>query len=129
MLFFLLQSEDPSEPDRKSAALGSSETGGRSDHRLLTDITADARYGRRKAHTNTIPEDRGERRSDVLQSIDVKQVLTVWLRQPETNWGIEINAYDAKGNDLAVTAAEPGEDGLVSWAVNEYAFFVKYIRF
>nr|AEN75197.1 myostatin [Labeo fimbriatus] len=47
------------------------------------------------------------------QSIDVKQVLTVWLRQPETNWGIEINAYDAKGNDLAVTSAEPGEDGLL----------------
>nr|QCC30165.1 myostatin 1 [Schizothorax richardsonii] len=47
------------------------------------------------------------------QSIDVKQVLTVWLRQPETNWGIEINAYDAKRNDLAVTAAEPGEDGLL----------------
>nr|AKF02410.1 myostatin [Labeo rohita] len=47
------------------------------------------------------------------QSIDVKQVLTVWLRQPETNWGIEINAYDAKGNDLAVTSAEPGDDGLL----------------
>nr|AFN84519.1 myostatin [Schizopygopsis pylzovi] len=47
------------------------------------------------------------------QSIDVKQVLAVWLRQPETNWGIEINAYDAKGNDLAVTSAEPGEDGLL----------------
>ncbi|XP_051563918.1 growth/differentiation factor 8 [Myxocyprinus asiaticus] len=47
------------------------------------------------------------------QSIDVKQVLTVWLRQPETNWGIEINAYDAKGNDLAVTSAETGEDGLL----------------
>nr|AVK87130.1 myostatin [Paramisgurnus dabryanus]QBM92020.1 myostatin a [Paramisgurnus dabryanus] len=47
------------------------------------------------------------------QSIDVKQVLTVWLRQPETNWGIEINAYDAKGNDLAVTHAKAGEDGLL----------------
>nr|AGK84721.1 myostatin [Chanodichthys ilishaeformis]ANH79227.1 myostatin [Ancherythroculter nigrocauda] len=47
------------------------------------------------------------------QSIDVKQVLSVWLRQPETNWGIEINAYDAKGNDLAVTSAEAGEDGLL----------------
>ncbi|KAM4559100.1 growth/differentiation factor 8 [Odontesthes bonariensis] len=46
------------------------------------------------------------------QSIDVKQVLTVWLRQPETNWGIEINAFDARGNDLAVTSAEPGEEGL-----------------
>ncbi|XP_033470398.1 growth/differentiation factor 8 [Epinephelus lanceolatus] len=46
------------------------------------------------------------------QSIDVKQVLTVWLRQPETNWGIEINAFDSRGNDLAVTSAEPGEDGL-----------------
>lgn len=48
------------------------------------------------------------------QSIDVKQVLTVWLRQPETNWGIEINAFDSRGNDLAVTSAEPGEEGLVS---------------
>ncbi|XP_026231492.1 growth/differentiation factor 8 [Anabas testudineus] len=46
------------------------------------------------------------------QSIDVKQVLTVWLRQPETNRGIEINAFDSRGNDLAVTSAEPGEDGL-----------------
>nr|AAB86693.1 myostatin [Danio rerio]AAP13068.1 myostatin [Danio rerio]AAQ11222.1 myostatin [Danio rerio] len=47
------------------------------------------------------------------QSIDVKQVLTVWLKQPETNRGIEINAYDAKGNDLAVTSTETGEDGLL----------------
>uniref|UniRef100_A0A673J9W9 Growth/differentiation factor 8 n=1 Tax=Sinocyclocheilus rhinocerous TaxID=307959 RepID=A0A673J9W9_9TELE len=47
------------------------------------------------------------------QSIDVKQVLAVWLRQPETNWGIEINAFDAKGNDLAVTSVEAGEDGLL----------------
>lgn len=47
------------------------------------------------------------------QSIDVKQVLTVWLRQPETNWGIEINAFDSRRNDLAVTSAEPGEEGLV----------------
>ncbi|XP_017290883.3 growth/differentiation factor 8 [Kryptolebias marmoratus] len=46
------------------------------------------------------------------QSIDVKQVLAVWLRQPETNWGIEINAFDSRGKDLAVTSAEPGEEGL-----------------
>ncbi|XP_077393216.1 growth/differentiation factor 8 [Festucalex cinctus] len=46
------------------------------------------------------------------QSIDVKQVLSVWLRQPDTNWGIHINAYDDAGNDLAVTSAEPGEEGL-----------------
>ncbi|XP_015259878.1 PREDICTED: growth/differentiation factor 8-like [Cyprinodon variegatus] len=46
------------------------------------------------------------------QSIDVKQVLAVWLRQPETNWGIQINAFDSTGNDLAVTSAEPGEEGL-----------------
>lgn len=46
------------------------------------------------------------------QSIDVKQVLTVWLRQPETNWGIEIKAFDSMGNDLAVTSTEPGEEGL-----------------
>ncbi|XP_056436185.1 growth/differentiation factor 8 [Gadus macrocephalus] len=46
------------------------------------------------------------------KSIDVKQVLSVWLRQPETNWGIEINAYDAEGNDLVATSVEPGEEGL-----------------
>lgn len=48
------------------------------------------------------------------QSIDVKQVLSVWLRQPETNWGIEINAFDSRGKDLAVTTTESGEEGLVS---------------
>lgn len=48
------------------------------------------------------------------KSIDVKQVLSVWLRQPETNWGIEINAYDSRGNDLVATSLEPGEEGLVS---------------
>lgn len=48
------------------------------------------------------------------QSIDVKQVLVVWLRQPETNWGIEIKAFDSESNDLAITSAEPGEEGLVS---------------
>ncbi|KAL4635619.1 growth/differentiation factor 8-like [Arapaima gigas] len=46
------------------------------------------------------------------QSIDVKQVLQVWLKQPETNWGIEINAVDARGNDLAVTSLGEGEEGL-----------------
>lgn len=55
------------------------------------------------------------------QSIDVKQVLAVWLRQPETNWGIEINAFDSKSNDLAITSAEPGEEGLVSaWLTDVY---------
>lgn len=48
------------------------------------------------------------------QSIDVKQVLSVWLRQPDTNWGIQIKAFDSTGNDLAVTSTEPGEEGLVS---------------
>lgn len=47
-------------------------------------------------------------------SIDVKQVLTMWLRQPETNWGIVVNAFDSRGNDLAVTTAASGEEGLVS---------------
>ncbi|XP_062862483.1 growth/differentiation factor 8 [Trichomycterus rosablanca] len=47
------------------------------------------------------------------QSIDVKQVVVGWMRQPESNWGIEINAYDAKGSDVAVTSAEPGEEGLL----------------
>ncbi|XP_008327219.1 growth/differentiation factor 8 [Cynoglossus semilaevis] len=46
-------------------------------------------------------------------SIDVKQVLTMWLRQPETNWGIVVNAFDSRGNDLAVTTAASGEEGLL----------------
>ncbi|KAJ0070689.1 hypothetical protein NL108_017487, partial [Boleophthalmus pectinirostris] len=46
------------------------------------------------------------------QSIDVKQVLSVWLRQPETNWGIEVRALDSRGRDLAVTTAAPEEEGL-----------------
>ncbi|MBN3283857.1 GDF8 factor, partial [Polyodon spathula] len=46
------------------------------------------------------------------QSIDFKQVLQSWFRQPEINWGIEINAFDSNGNDLAVTSPEPGEVGL-----------------
>lgn len=48
------------------------------------------------------------------QSVDIKSLLQAWLRQPETNYGIEINAYDSKGEDLAVTLAEPGEEGLVT---------------
>lgn len=48
------------------------------------------------------------------QSVDIKSLLQAWLRQPETNYGIEINAYDSKGEDLAVTSSEPGEEGLVS---------------
>lgn len=52
------------------------------------------------------------------QSIDIKSLLQAWLRQPETNYGIEINAFDSKGEDLAVTSAEPGEEGLVStWSL------------
>lgn len=48
------------------------------------------------------------------QSVDIKSLLQAWLRQPEANYGIEINAYDSKGEDLAVTSSEPGEEGLVS---------------
>lgn len=59
------------------------------------------------------------------QSIDVKQVLSVWLRQPETNWGIEINAFDSRGKDLAVTSTQPGEEGLVSSST----FFLRMRRF
>lgn len=47
------------------------------------------------------------------QSVDIKSLLQAWLRQPDTNYGIEINAYDSKGEDLAVTSAERGEEGLV----------------
>ncbi|KAK1876679.1 Growth/differentiation factor 8 [Dissostichus eleginoides] len=46
------------------------------------------------------------------QSIDIKSLLQAWLRQPESNYSIEINAFDSTGEDLAVTSAEPGEEGL-----------------
>ncbi|XP_044282982.1 growth/differentiation factor 8 [Varanus komodoensis] len=48
----------------------------------------------------------------IWQSIDVKTVLQNWLKQPESNLGIEIKALDEKGRDLAVTYPSPGEDGL-----------------
>ena len=50
----------------------------------------------------------------IWQSIDVKTVLQNWLKQPESNLGIEIKALDENGHDLAVTFPGPGEDGLVS---------------
>ncbi|KAK7893558.1 hypothetical protein WMY93_022710 [Mugilogobius chulae] len=46
------------------------------------------------------------------QSVDIKSLLQAWLRQPENNYGIEINAYDSQGEDLAVKSPEPGEEGL-----------------
>ncbi|KAJ8003625.1 hypothetical protein DPEC_G00150280 [Dallia pectoralis] len=46
------------------------------------------------------------------QSIEIKKILQTWLRQSETNFALEIKAYDLRGEDLAVTAAEPGEEGL-----------------
>lgn len=48
----------------------------------------------------------------IWQSIDVKTVLQNWLKQPESNLGIEIKALDENGHDLAVTFPEPGEEGL-----------------
>ncbi|CAL1597690.1 unnamed protein product [Knipowitschia caucasica] len=46
------------------------------------------------------------------QSVDIKSLLQLWLRTPESNYGLEINAYDSHGEDLAVKSAEPGEEGL-----------------
>lgn len=51
-------------------------------------------------------------RSGYWQSIDFKHVLQNWFKQPHTNWGIDINAFDESGNDLAVTSLRPGEEGL-----------------
>lgn len=55
----------------------------------------------------------------IWQSIDVKTVLQNWLKQPESNLGIEIKAFDENGRDLAVTFPGPGEDGLVSSIVKD----------
>ncbi|XP_069790782.1 growth/differentiation factor 8 [Narcine bancroftii] len=46
------------------------------------------------------------------QSIDFKRVLQNWLKQPESNWGIQINASDINRLDLAVTSPGVGEEGL-----------------
>ncbi|XP_076841220.1 myostatin a [Brachyhypopomus gauderio] len=46
------------------------------------------------------------------QSIDMKQPLQSWLKQPESNFGIDIKAFDTRGKDLAVTSAASGEEGL-----------------
>uniref|UniRef100_A0A3B5MMA4 Growth/differentiation factor 8 n=2 Tax=Xiphophorus couchianus TaxID=32473 RepID=A0A3B5MMA4_9TELE len=46
------------------------------------------------------------------QSVDIKSLLQAWLRQPESSYGLEINAFSNRGEDLAVTSAEPGEEGL-----------------
>ena len=37
----------------------------------------------------------------IWQSIDMKTVLQNWLKQPESNLGIEIKALDENGHDLA----------------------------
>ncbi|XP_067116168.1 myostatin a [Osmerus mordax] len=46
------------------------------------------------------------------QSLDIKLLLQVWLGQSDTHYGIEIKAIDPQGEDLAVTSAEYGEEGL-----------------
>lgn len=61
------------------------------------------------------------------QSIDMKSLLQAWLRQPESNYGIEINAFDSTGRDLAVTSAEPGEEGLVSVPTHIHLYCVCYM--
>ncbi|MEE6490382.1 hypothetical protein FKM82_015863 [Ascaphus truei] len=50
--------------------------------------------------------------SGIWQSIDVKTVLQNWLKQPESNLGIEIKACDENGRDLPVTYHGSNEDGL-----------------
>ncbi|EHA99132.1 Growth/differentiation factor 11 [Heterocephalus glaber] len=45
-------------------------------------------------------------------SIDFKQVVHSWIRQPQSNWGIEINAFDPSGTDLAVTSLGLEAEGL-----------------
>ncbi|XP_077452684.1 growth/differentiation factor 8-like isoform X2 [Stigmatopora argus] len=46
------------------------------------------------------------------QSMDIKSLLQAWLRQSDTSYGININAFDPQGEDLAVTSAGPGDEGL-----------------
>lgn len=54
------------------------------------------------------------------QHIDMKQLLQLWLKQPQSNFGIEIKAFDTNGNDMAVTSPESGEEGLVSRCMDWY---------
>ncbi|XP_029461882.1 growth/differentiation factor 8 isoform X2 [Rhinatrema bivittatum] len=48
----------------------------------------------------------------IWQSIDVKSVLQNWLKQPESNLGIEIKAFDENERAVAVTYSGTSEDGL-----------------
>lgn len=47
------------------------------------------------------------------QSFDVKTVLQNWLKQPETNLGIEIKALVGNGEDLVITNNENGLVGFI----------------
>lgn len=66
VLLFLLQSEDPSEPRGPRAALGAPPAGGRRHHRVPPDLPADARHWREQTHTDPLPKDRCERRSQLM---------------------------------------------------------------
>ncbi|CAM9286730.1 growth/differentiation factor 8 [Lampetra fluviatilis] len=46
------------------------------------------------------------------QRIDSKKLLQNSFKYPERNWGLEIHAVDAEGNELAVTEPGPQDDGL-----------------
>lgn len=65
-------------------------------------------------------------RTNSWQHIDMKQLLQLWLKQPQSNFGIEIKAFDTNGNEMAVTSPESGEEGLVSrcmdWYLGTYFF-------
>ncbi|KAM4626160.1 growth/differentiation factor 8-like [Discoglossus pictus] len=50
--------------------------------------------------------------SGVWKSIDVKTVLQNWLKQPESNLGLEIKASDENGRELPVSYQGSNEDGL-----------------
>ncbi|XP_078536504.1 growth/differentiation factor 8 [Lissotriton helveticus] len=48
----------------------------------------------------------------IWQSIDVKSIVQNWLKQPESNLGIEIKASDEAGRELPITYQGRNDDGL-----------------
>ncbi|XP_069471763.1 growth/differentiation factor 8 [Ambystoma mexicanum] len=48
----------------------------------------------------------------IWQSIDVKSIVQNWLKQPESNLGVEIKVSDETGRELAFTYQDKSDEGL-----------------
>lgn len=64
----------------------------------------------------------------IWKSIDVKNALQNWLKQLESNIGIEIKATDENGRDIPVGHRGSNEDGLVGDKKNIYFSEYKFLH-